>query len=431
MGMTNKESIKEIQPFTVTRSSSKTLRYALSLFAGIPFLNGGLFECLDKPEQNIYVDGFSDTASNQPFVPDALFFGSEHEEDLSEVLGDKRRSREKVRGLIHIFNSYKFTVEENTPIEEEIALDPELLGKVFENLLAAYNPETGTTARKQTGSFYTPREIVNYMVDESLIAYLENSLGGVTDLQPRLRQLLAYTEKPHEFNKDETTRLIEAIDRVKVLDPAAGSGAFPMGILHKLVFILSKLDPGNQGWKERQIEKVAEVPDATVREKALADIDQAFADNELDYGRKLYLIENCIYGVDIQPIAVQISKLRFFISLVVEQKIDRAKIQPGIRPLPNLETKFVAANTLIGIEKPAQMMFRNPDIDIKEKRLREVRSALFTAKTPVDKKKYRATGQATAQRNCGIAQKRRLGQRRRRPTGRLGPLRPEHQRRFF
>ena len=362
---------------------------ALKLFSGIPFLNGGLFECLDKPDQNIYVDGFSDTTNNQPSVPDALFFGGEREEDLSDVLGDNRRAHEKVRGLIHIFNSYKFTVEENTPIEEEIALDPELLGKVFENLLAAYNPETGTTARKQTGSFYTPREIVNYMVDEALIAYLESSLGNAADTQIRLRQLLAYTDKSHEFSMDETARLIEAIDSVKVLDPAAGSGAFPMGVLHKLVFILGKLDPGNQGWKDRQIEKVVEIPDATVREKALSDIEQAFADNELDYGRKLYLIENGIYGVDIQPIAVQIAKLRFFISLVVEQKIDRAKPNLGIRPLPNLETKFVAANTLIGIEKPAQLMFRNPAIDAKEKCLREVRGALFTAKTPATKKKYR------------------------------------------
>lgn len=76
----------------------------------------------------------------------------------------------------HILDRYKFTVAENTPIEEEVALDPELPGKVFENLLAAYNPETGATARKQTGSFYTPREIVNYMVDESLIASLKTKL---------------------------------------------------------------------------------------------------------------------------------------------------------------------------------------------------------------------------------------------------------------
>ena len=104
-------------------------------------------------------------------MPDDLFFSSEQPVDLNEVYGTKNKTY-KVRGLIDILDSYKFTVDENTPIEEEIALDPELLGKVFENLLASYNPETHTTARKQTGSFYTPREIVNYMVDESIIAYL-------------------------------------------------------------------------------------------------------------------------------------------------------------------------------------------------------------------------------------------------------------------
>jgi type I restriction-modification system DNA methylase subunit len=89
---------------------------------------------------------------------------------LSGELGDNRQKNVAVNGLINILKAYKFTVTENTPIEEDIALDPELLGRVFENLLASYNPETQTTARKQTGSFYTPREIVSYMVDESLLA---------------------------------------------------------------------------------------------------------------------------------------------------------------------------------------------------------------------------------------------------------------------
>lgn len=368
----------------------------LALFAGIPFLNGGLFECLDKREEKILVDGFSDDPRNQPVIPDSLFFGDELTVDLSEVYGDKHHNKEKVRGLIRIFDSYKFTIEENTPLDEEIALDPELLGKVFENLLAAYNPETGTTARKQTGSFYTPREIVNYMVDESLIAYLENSLGGdeLNDdekslLESKLRHLLAYNNEPHRFSAGEAEQIISAIDKVKVLDPACGSGAFPMGVLHKLVFILNKLDPGNVKWKERQLAKAAEIPDATVREQVIEDIEKSFTENELDYGRKLYLIENCIYGVDIQPIAVQIAKLRFFISLVVDQTVDRAKLNLGIRPLPNLESKFVAANTLIGIEKPQQMLLHNPVIDEKEKQLAEVRDSLFTARTPATKRKYR------------------------------------------
>jgi hypothetical protein len=147
---------------------------ALAWFAGIPFLNGGLFECLDRPAQGVRVDGFSDRADNPLVVPDWLFFGDERSVDLNAVFGTSSK-KYAVRGLLHIFDRYKFTIEENTPIEEEIALDPELLGKVFENLLAAYNPETGATARKQTGSFYTPRPIVDYMVDESLLAYLQTS----------------------------------------------------------------------------------------------------------------------------------------------------------------------------------------------------------------------------------------------------------------
>ena len=149
----------------------------IKLFEDTPFLNGGLFECLDrltvKPE--IRVDGFSDRLDNELNVPNYLFFSKEQPIDLNEDFGTKGK-KHTVRGLIDLLQSYKFTITENTPIEEEIALDPELLGRVFENLLANYNPETRTTARKLTGSFYTPREIVNYMVDESLIAYLESTL---------------------------------------------------------------------------------------------------------------------------------------------------------------------------------------------------------------------------------------------------------------
>ena len=421
---------------------------ALQHFQTIPFLNGGLFECLDKKDKDdsetlLRVDGFSDRKDNPLSVPNFLFFADEKDVDLNKVY-DTRGKRYKVRGLIEILRRYKFTITENTPIEEEVALDPELLGKVFENLLAAYNPETGGTARKQTGSFYTPREIVNYMVDESLIAHLKNELityyqsestFAVTnppsqlnftgqadpvqsqldtretvlpdeqksDIEKRLRHLIAYNDEPHQFNADETETLIKAIDTLKILDPACGSGAFPMGILHKLVFILGKLDPGNDQWRQRQIARVenlinmaAEIDDSTVRENTVRElereidnINEAFERNELDYGRKLYLIENCIYGVDIQPIAVQIAKLRFFISLVVDQRIDDVQENRGVRPLPNLETKFVAADTLIGVDKPAQQTLRNPQIDRKETELSGVRRKHFTARTPKTKDKYR------------------------------------------
>jgi hypothetical protein len=137
------------------------------------------------------------------------------------------------------------------------------------------------------------------------------------------------------------------------------------------------------------MEKAAEIPDPQVREQVLAEIEQAFEANELDYGRKLYLIENCIYGVDIQPIAVQIAKLRFFISLVVDQRVDPKADNLGIRALPNLETKFVAANALIGIDRPNQGYLRDKRIDELERQLVRVREAHFTAKTPATKRKYR------------------------------------------
>ncbi|MFP4203321.1 MAG: transposase, partial [Opitutales bacterium] len=158
-------------------------KFIETIKAFTPFLNGGLFECLDflhptekGPQggrKKIYEDGFSDHKENPLEVPDFLFFAPEHAEDLSDTWGIASKNNEPVLGLIHILNRYNFTIVENSPIEQEVALDPELLGKVFENLLASYNPETQTTARKQTGSFYTPRPIVDYMVDESLKAYLK------------------------------------------------------------------------------------------------------------------------------------------------------------------------------------------------------------------------------------------------------------------
>lgn len=366
---------------------------AIALFKDIPFLNGGLFDCLDKEDEDgkvQYSDGFSRNPKKQAIVPDILFFGSEQEYDLNPVYGTKNK-RYKVKGLIEILSGYKFTIAENTPIEEEVALDPELLGKVFENLLASYNPETKTTARKQTGSFYTPREIVNYMVDESLKAYLKQALSDkagikVEDAATGLEILFSYTEQEHAFTHDETKMLIQAIDTCKILDPACGSGAFPMGILHKLVHILHKLDPKNEQWKERQIQKALLMDDPAIRENLIADIESAFENNELDYGRKLYLIENCIYGVDIQPIAVQIAKLRFFISLVVEQSMQPGEENLGIRSLPNLETKFVAANSLIGLNKPNQFTLQNnPKIKELENELKDIRHKYFSAKSRKDK----------------------------------------------
>ncbi len=375
----------------------------------VPFLNGGLFECLDDKTQNLYIDGFSDqmTKGEQLIVPDFLFFGVEENVDLSVEYGIKTKGAKNaaVKGLINILTSYKFTITENTPIEEDVALDPELLGKVFENLLASYNPETKSTARKQTGSFYTPREIVNYMVDESLIAYLKNAINEWDlpddDLDKDLHSLASYdSTNPFNDNQELQEKIITALSRCTILDPACGSGAFPMGILQKMVHILQKLDPENIVWKEVQLNKALEatedayaIEDKKEREEKLLEINNAFDErvNDPDYARKLYLIENCIYGVDIQPIATQISKLRFFISLVVDQKVNTEKHNFGIRPLPNLETRFVTANTLVGIEKPSNQhsLYDTENVKNLETELKKVRHKLFSAKTKDTKLKYR------------------------------------------
>lgn len=356
------------------------------LFKDIPFLNGGLFTCLDirkDPEKGIveerFIDGFSDNPKHQAYVPNRLFFGDETKIDLNDDYGTKGKTY-SVRGLIRTFERFNFTIDENTPDDQDVALDPELLGQVFENLLARINPETSVAARKETGSFYTPREIVDFMVDESLLAFFQSYLLRIMpetqQLEPRLRALLSYHAEAPCFTEEETECLLEAIDQIKVLDPACGSGAFPMGMLNKLVFLLSQLDPNNERWKKIQfdkaiaaIEKVSSKKDEQVRQQRITEIENAF-DNRVDsdYGRKLYLIRNSIFGVDIQPMAVHIAKLRFFISLIVEQKKDGAKAEEnfGILPLPNLETKFVAANSILHLHSKPSEIIPKPKVELSE-----------------------------------------------------------------
>ena len=314
----------------------------IKLFSEVPFLNGGLFECLDKTktidgvEQAYNYDGFSRNDKkfadgryrNRAVVPNILFFEPE-------------------RGLISILSRYNFTIEENSPEEQQVALDPELLGKVFENLLGAYNPETKETARNQSGSFYTPREIVNYMVDESLISYLGNTAFVRSLFSP-------------EFVYDKTKEadyktIADKLKAIKILDPACGSGAFPMGLLNRMIDILCHITP-----------------------------------DENIYEMKLAIIENCIYGSDIQSIAAQITKLRFFISLICNCEKDATKPNFGIPTLPNLETKFVAANSLIAKKKQASHnLFENPEIEPTKKELTEIRHEHFSAKTAYRKSTLR------------------------------------------
>ena len=200
------------------------------------------------------------------------------------------------------------------------------------------------------------------MVDESLKAHLTAALTEQgrdgKEAREQLGLLLGYTDEEPSLSETEIDALLEAIHTCKILDPACGSGAFPIGMLNKLLHVVQKLDPHNDKFEAIQIANAQKIEDRDERRKRIQQIGRDFSENNVDYGRKLYLIENCLYGVDIQPIAIQISKLRFFISLICDQKTNRDKAKNhGIRTLPNLETKFVAADTLIGLPKMDQLEF--------------------------------------------------------------------------
>ena len=319
----------------------------IEMFAEIPFLNGGLFECLDKTRD---IDGVKQCYNFDGFSRNELRFADGRYKHRAVVPNNLFFEPEK--GLISILNRYNFTIEENSPEEQQVALDPELLGKVFENLLGAYNPETKETARNQSGSFYTPREIVNYMVDESLIAYL-----GDNDFT---RSLFRNDFSFEKSKIEEYKKLAEKIKTVKILDPACGSGAFPMGLLNRMVEILERISP-----------------------------------DEDVYNLKLSVIENCLYGSDIQSIAAQITKLRFFISLICDCEKDASKPNFGIPTLPNLETKFVSANSLVAKKKkPAEgNLFENPEIEPTKNELAEIRHKHFSAKSASTKYRLREKDQ--------------------------------------
>ena len=306
-------------------------------------MNGGLFECLDrlvddkesKKNIEVFTDGFSREPHWMAFIPNMLFW--QQDDGIHE-------------GLIHLLNRYNFTVEENSPTDVQVALDPELLGKVFENLLGTYNPETSETARKDSGSFYTPREIVSFMTDESIKDYLSKNIKSITNDELNL----LFDDNIESFENPTKTEIVASLKKMKVLDPACGSGAFPMGALQRIVHLIRKCGG------------------VSSEQSAL-------------YALKLELIEKCLYGIDIQPIAVQICKLRFFISLICEQeKTDSIKDNYGFNPLPNLETKFVAANSLIGIAKKKDEtgeLFVNPEIQKTKNELQTERHNHFNAPT--------------------------------------------------
>ena len=341
----SKRDIKTLYRYAELFSISE--QEVINLFSEVPFLNGGLFECLDKTR---YIDGVEQCYNFDGFSRNTLKFADgryKHRAIVPNIL-----FFEKEKGLISILSRYNFTIEENSPEEQQVALDPELLGKVFENLLGAYNPETKETARNQSGSFYTPREIVNYMVDESLIAYLGDNAF--------VRSIFDNDFCFDKTKADDYKEIAEKLKAVKVLDPACGSGAFPMGLLNRMIDILERISP-----------------------------------DERVYDLKLSIIENCLYGSDIQSIAAQITKLRFFISLICDCEKDASKPNFGIPTLPNLETKFVSANSLIAKKKRAAQLnlFENPEIEKTKQELHQIRHKHFSAKSASAKHRLREKDQ--------------------------------------
>ena len=302
------------------------------IYAQIPYLNGGLF----SPHQDDnYKYAFATESGTYGLVniPNDWF---------TEFYG--------------VLSQYNFTVDENTSYDIELSIDPEMLGRIFENLLAEINPETGENAKKSTGSFYTPRDIVDYMVDNSIFEYLK----GKTNIEDeRLKALISYGKEDDGlavFNKAEKKAIINALYTVTVLDPACGSGAFPIGMLQKIVYILQEVDPEANLW----FDKATEGANYIVRKEWKEKIESG----ALDYIRKLTVIQNSIFGVDIQPIAVEIARLRCFLSLIIEEKIDDEKPNRDVKPLPNLDFKFIIANTLKELPKESDVKFADDAMQI-------------------------------------------------------------------
>ncbi len=278
-----------------------------------PYLNGGLFEIHDN-------DWYFETIQ----FPDTYF----------------------VRLFDHL-KRYNFTTDESTPEYQQVAIDPEMLGRVFESLLATQVTETGESARKAKGAFYTPREIVSFMCVESLREYMYNLFENESE-RKAVNKLLDSSDFDVEqadtnFKRDLIIlggnkfdeRVIDYLKKMKILDPACGSGAFPMGMMQLLLKIYDRL-----GGKKLDT-----------------------------YEYKLEILKNNIFGIDIEPMAVEISRLRAWLSVIVDENDIRK-----VKPLPNLDFKFVCANSLVPMIQEISM----DDIYI-EAKLHEIRDKYFKA----------------------------------------------------
>lgn len=253
----------------------------------VPFLNGGLF---DKEEFDEHILTFKSKLFHHPDFEDTILTSKSNGPD----------SYRGARGFLDFLDAFNFTVYEDSPDDHTVAVDPEMLGHIFENLLED---------NKDKGAFYTPKEIVHYMCQESLTEYLCTTLQIKDEVAERKAVNKLLKEKTLDIIlKPELDELEKALNNVKICDPAIGSGAFPMGLLQE-IFAIKELIAYETGreWKPAET--------------------------------KLNIIQNSIYGVDIEKGAVDIARLRFWLSLVVDEE------KP--KPLPNLDYKIVVGDSLI------------------------------------------------------------------------------------
>ena len=267
-----------------------------------------------------------------PFLNGGLFSKKEDDEAVKTI------DDNIIKGLFEFFDRYNFTVDESAPFDVEISIDPEMLGRIFENLLAEINPETKESARKETGSFYTPREIVDYMVMEAIKLYLYKKLPDMKDKIDRIFDI----DESIEYSDKERELILKNIHDMIILDPACGSGAFPLGILQRVFNVIDKLDPKHEYYKELTLKNVPTI--------AKKEYEKYYDAKKFNYIYKLFILQKSIYGVDIQPIAIEVSRLRAFLSLIIDEVKNEKEDNLGINPLPNLDFQFICANTLVPLK---------------------------------------------------------------------------------
>ncbi|GAO28333.1 Eco57I restriction-modification methylase domain-containing protein [Geofilum rubicundum] len=297
----------------------------------IPFLNGGLFEA-----------NYNWRSANIA-IPEALFRNEE-----------KNRSGDIGTGALDVFDRYNFTIKEDEPLDKEVAVDPEMLGKVFENML-------DISERKFNGAFYTPREIVHYMCQESLIHYLFNTLEGKVDktafetfiheghfaLENDERVAAKGESKTYKYQLPEIIRqhadlIDQKLSDIRICDPAIGSGAFPVGLLHELVNAMLVLKPHlSYDYLTKKLKGFG------------FEHRESVNDSRYIYRLKRHIIQESIYGVDIDASAIDIARLRLWLSLVV----DEDDLDP-IETLPNLDYKIVCGNSLVGLPDTAMKSYK-------------------------------------------------------------------------